>query len=243
MAIITGSIFQQGWDVLTITLFAYLLEEQADKWGLLHDNSSLFAAALTHSRIQVSAEDVAIRIEELVADETLLAYHDGGQRYFAIRRYQDHQGHKYFPKRGPKCPIPPLPVIRKLSEKSRESFRQCAEKLSAPVAVAVGVAVAVEITGVPHKACMAAYHEGFLKLTGEKPPIHGAADGAQLKRRLRQCREEGEWQKVLKVIEWAVSGEDKAFRENPPTLKTILGDYHYTRILGRLAMAWKDGAR
>ena len=90
---------------------------------------------------------------------------------------------------------------------------------------------------------MAAYHDGFLKLTGEKPPIHGPSDGAALKRRLSQCQEEGEWQKVLRVIEYALSGRDRWFRENPPSLKLILGDTNYTRLLGRLAMEWKSAAR
>lgn len=137
---VSGSIFAEGWDGLQIVLFVYLLD-RADAWGLVHERPEVFSVALGHPEVPFSRDDVRQRLDALVAAKALLRYEKGGQHYLAIRRFQDHQGRKYFPKRGPNCPIPPVAIIRKLSEKTRRSFGKCAGQLSGEVAVAVAVEV------------------------------------------------------------------------------------------------------
>jgi hypothetical protein len=89
--------------------------------------------------------------------------------------------------------------------------------------------------GVHHQVCVDAYHQGFITLTGTNPSID-SVDTRLLKQRLGECTEDDEWKKVLLVIEYAVSGKDKKFVEEPPALRTILSGFHYNRIIGKLSM-------
>jgi hypothetical protein len=145
MATVTGRIFSEGWDILQIVLVPYLVEVVADNWGLVKRNDALFAAALTNPKIPVSPEDVADRLSALIVEEVVIPYEAVGQEYLAIVNVQDYQQRKYFSKRGPSCPIPPLQVFRRLSVKTQATFRHCADKFpeTSPIAVAVAVAVAV----------------------------------------------------------------------------------------------------
>jgi hypothetical protein len=139
-------VFSEGWDVLQIVLIPYLVET-ADDWGLVKRNDALFAAALNHPKLPVTADDIADRLGCLMADGVLLPYSVGGQDYLAITKVQDYQGRKYFSKRGPLCPLPPLSIFRQLSEKTRQTFGECAEKLPRTYLPAVAVAVAVAVAG------------------------------------------------------------------------------------------------
>jgi len=145
---VNDSIFNNGWNSQTIALALHLFAlGQRDGWGLIHEKPASFGEA-----VKQTEEEVAENLETLLAERVFFRYTVQGQSYLATRKYQDHQQRKYFPGRGPTCPIPPSGIFRKLSQKTREVFGKCPEKLSAPVAVAVAVAVAVNPPG-GLKAC------------------------------------------------------------------------------------------
>jgi len=241
MATITlkSSIFNKGWGLRKSAFVVYLLT-LCDDWGLVRENPAMFAAAVTTKDDPATAEEVTVWLNDLTSEKvlTFARYSENGTDYLATPKWQDNQQRKYFSKGGPNCPIPPLEVIRKLSEKTRANFRHCAEKLPPPIAVAVAVAVATAVDkgGEHHQECVDAYHNGYLALTKTKPVIDGG-DTRLLKQRLGECGgATDEWRKVLVVIQHAVSGRDEKFRREPPALRTILSTYHFNRIQGQLSM-------
>ncbi len=146
---INQSVFNEGWDSNTIALAVYLFGRgYEDGWGLIHEKQAVFAEVLRQS-----ADEVAASLNVLVSQNVLFRYDVNGQTYLATRRYQDHQKRKYFPARGPQCPIPPLGIFRKLSRKTREIFGKCPDRLPAPVAVAVAVAVDVAVKSAGDGSC------------------------------------------------------------------------------------------
>jgi hypothetical protein len=83
--------------------------------------------------------------------------------------------------------------------------------------------------------CRQAYHEGYLSLTGEKP-IMDVVDTSRLKTVLKtNYAGEGEWEKLVAVINYAVSGKDEAWNGSLPSFQTILSKYHLNRITSKLA--------
>ena len=145
---VNDSIFNTGWNSQTIALAVHLFALGfRDGWGLIHEKPASFAEA-----VKQTEEEIAANLTILVGEKVFFRYEAQGQAYLATRKYQDHQARKYFPGRGPTCPIPPPAVFRRLSRKTREIFGKCPEKLSPLVAVAVAAAVAVDPPGVP-KSC------------------------------------------------------------------------------------------
>jgi len=85
--------------------------------------------------------------------------------------------------------------------------------------------------------CRKAYHDGFLKVTGEKP-IMDVVDFARLKALLTKAKTDQEdWGKLATIISFAVSGKDPGFPldQGLPSLQTICSKHHINRIKSILA--------
>jgi len=229
---------RRGWKPDQVGLLVYMLH-QADDWGLIHCKPAVWAMDM-----QADAERVQEILDVFIAGEVFLPYEVNGQQYLATPQWQDEQGRKYFSKKGPLCPIPPLQVFRKLSTKSQGNFQKCEEKLSAPCAVAVAVAVAdaVKIRGF-QRICIQTYVEGYRKnlAGGIENPTIDAADKTLLKQRLVEADDGDEgWRRVLRVIEHAVSGDYAKFKHSPPALRTILAGYNYNPLKAILVAQWQN---
>lgn len=232
---------RRGWKPDQVGLLVYMLD-QADNWGLIHCKPAVWAMDT-----QAEPQRVEEILQTFIAGEVFIPYEVDGQQYLATPHWQDEQTRKYFAKKGPDCPIPPLQVFRKLSAKSQGNFRHCAEKLSAPCAVAVAVAVAdAVVIRERQRICIQAYAEGYRDnlAGGVETPTIDAADTTLLGRRLVEADEgENGWKRVLRVIEYAVSGDYAKFKQSPPALRTILAGYNYNPLKAILVGQWqkRDG--
>ena len=229
---------RRGWKLDQVGLLVYMLH-QADDWGLIHCKPAVWAMDM-----QADAERVQEILDTFIAGEVFLPYEVNDQQYLATPQWQDEQGRVYFSKKGPLCPIPSIQVFRKLSTKSMGNFLKCEEKLSAPCSCAVAVAVAdAVVIRERQRTCIQVYAEGYRQnLAGDvENPTIDAADKTLLKKRLVEA-DEGEdgWKRVLRVIEYAVSGDYAKFKQSPPALRTILAGYNYNPLKAILVAQWRN---
>jgi len=226
---------RRGWALQQVGFLVYLLD-QADNWGLIHRKPKVWAADTG-----ISPADIERMLTLFMDREVFLPYQDGTETYLATPHWQDEQTRKYFSVKGPLCPIPPIQVFRKLSDKTKGNFRKCADKLPRPCAVAVADAVADDYkVNEWMQDCIRLYTEDFKKNLaggGESPTID-VADLNLLKQRLMEASKDDPsdgWRRVRTVIGEAVSGRDWKFRNSPPALRTILYAENYNRLKATLA--------